>query len=200
MKSCTGSAEDSNGWYLVVQGQYLTQRLILDRTGTSSTTAGKYHHLVKTREESDIVMIMSALWDKIPCQSDFRIKNKRCKLMNTSFMRESRTSSLNHWLYGEQKMIWLNLVILLEKNTCLNKSSQQKSIWTTTKTKNKFTQSTNEKFSSLSPHHSCPICCLLSGPMYTLEIKMKDENMRTTHQRQQHDTRSWCQYGLDRAS
>ena len=46
-------SKDNNGWYLVVQGQYLRQRLILDRTGTSSTTAGKYHHFVKTREESD---------------------------------------------------------------------------------------------------------------------------------------------------
>ena len=54
-------SKDNNGWYLVVQGQYLRQRLILDRTGTSSTTAGKYHHLVKTREESDVVMIMSVL-------------------------------------------------------------------------------------------------------------------------------------------
>ena len=53
----------------------------------------------------------------------FQDQKEKMQLMNTSFMRESRTSSLNHWLYGEQKMIWLNLVILLEKNTCLNKSS-----------------------------------------------------------------------------
>ena len=33
-----------------------------------------------------------------------------------------------------------------------------------------LTQSTNEKFNYLSPHHSFPICCLMSGPMYTLEV------------------------------
>ena len=194
-------SKDNNGWYLVVQGQYLRQRLILDRTGTSSTTAGKYHHLVKTREESDCDDYERAL---------------RQNTLSKWFQDQKQNIQTHEHLFHERIMNFFteSLIVRRTKDDLTesgnltwekhNKSQYEPQLKLKTNSRLMYsgwctlTQSTNEKFSSLSPHHSFPICCLLSGPMYNVQIKMKDQNMMTTHQRQQHDTRSWCQYGLDR--